>query len=119
MTHVLCRDAKAHTIPIAHPFDFAPDFEDSFVLRFLQVPESLSDKVLAVECAETGGTLDCYAERFAVLDNQRYLVAYPKVLAPCIVYYQVSVPRGGRLRNEPRSPAANYSRAGGDDIVFE
>lgn len=44
------------------------------------MPEDLSDKVIAVECPVTGRTLDCYAERFAVVDGARYLVAFPKVL---------------------------------------
>lgn len=43
------------------------------------MPEALADKVLALEDPDTGKALDCYAERFAVVDGQRYLVAFPKV----------------------------------------
>lgn len=47
-------------------------------LYFCQVPDALSDKVLELECPETGRVLECYAERIAVVDGQRYLAAYPK-----------------------------------------
>lgn len=43
------------------------------------MPEAFADKVLALEDPDTGKALDCYAERFAVVDGQRYLVAFPKV----------------------------------------
>lgn len=48
------------------------------IIYVCQVPDALSDKVLELECPETGRVLECYAERFAVVNGQRYLAAYPK-----------------------------------------
>lgn len=50
-----------------------------FFFSFRKVPEALVDKVLILEEEATGRTLTCYAERFAVVDGNRYLAAFPKV----------------------------------------
>lgn len=58
-----------------------------------QVPEALVDKLLLVEEEETGKTLECYAERFAVVDGQRYLAAFPKVRARDEALFDVHQPQ--------------------------
>ncbi|CAN0278448.1 unnamed protein product [Ascophyllum nodosum] len=51
-----------------------------------EVPEEMSNKVLELECPDTGEVLECCAERFAMVQGQRYLAAYPKDPAVAVAF---------------------------------